>query len=191
MKKYIIIICVTFLIMSCNTDKEIIVDTSDPYIWLEEVEGTDALDWVRSQNKITEARYAESEEFSSTYEELLEEYQSTDRIPYASVQGGKMYNFWRDEKNVRGVWRRTTIESYKTENPEWETLLDIDELAKKENQNWVYKGSDCLAPNYDRCLLSLSIGGKDAVVVREFDLVNKVFVEDGFNTVESQSAEAS
>ena len=186
MKKYIIIICVTFLIMSCNTDKEIIVDTSDPYIWLEEVEGTDALDWVRSQNKITEARYAESEEFSSTYEELLEEYQSTDRIPYASVQGGKMYNFWRDEKNVRGVWRRTTIESYKTENPEWETLLDIDELAKKENQNWVYKGSDCLAPNYDRCLLSLSIGGKDAVVVREFDLVNKVFVEDGFNTVESK-----
>ena len=180
MKKYIIIICVTFLIMSCNTDKEIIVDTSDPYIWLEEVEGTDALDWVRSQNKITEARYAESEEFSTTYEELLEEYQSTDRIPYASVQGGKMYNFWRDEKNVRGVWRRTTIESYKTENPEWETLLDIDELAKKENQNWVYKGSDCLAPNYDRCLLSLSIGGKDAVVVREFDLVNKVFVEDGF-----------
>ena len=186
MKKYIIIICVTFLIMSCNTDKEIIVDTSDPYIWLEEVEGTDALDWVRSQNKITEARYAESEEFSSTYKELLEEYQSTDRIPYASVQGGKMYNFWRDEKNVRGVWRRTTIESYKTENPEWETLLDIDELAKKENQNWVYKGSDCLAPNYDRCLLSLSIGGKDAVVVREFDLVNKVFVEDGFNTVESK-----
>ena len=186
MKKYIIIICVTFLIMSCNTDKEIIVDTSDPYIWLEEVEGTDALDWVRSQNKITEARYAESEEFSTTYEELLEEYQSTDRIPYASVQGGKMYNFWRDEKNVRGVWRRTTIESYKTENPEWETLLDIDELAKKENQNWVYKGSDCLAPNYDRCLLSLSIGGKDAVVVREFDLVNKVFVEDGFNTVESK-----
>jgi len=172
--------------MSCNTDKEIIVDTSDPYIWLEEVEGTDALDWVRSQNKITEARYAESEEFSSTYKELLEEYQSTDRIPYASVQGGKMYNFWRDEKNVRGVWRRTTIESYKTENPEWETLLDIDELAKKENQNWVYKGSDCLAPNYDRCLLSLSIGGKDAVVVREFDLVNKVFVEDGFNTVESK-----
>ena len=186
MKKYIIIICVTFLIMSCNTDKEIIVDTSDPYIWLEEVEGTDALDWVRSQNKITEARYAESEEFSSTYEELLEEYQSTDRIPYASVQGGKMYNFWRDEKNVRGVWRRTTIESYKTDNPEWETLLDIDELAKKENQNWVYKGSDCLAPNYDRCLLSLSVGGKDAVVVREFDLVNKVFVEDGFNTVESK-----
>ena len=78
--------------MSCNTDKEIIVDTSDPYIWLEEVEGTDALDWVRSQNKITEARYAESEEFSSTYEELLEEYQSTDRIPYASVQGGKKVN---------------------------------------------------------------------------------------------------
>ena len=186
MKKNIIIICLTLLIMGCNTEKERVIDTTDPYLWLEDVEGADALDWVKSQNKITETRYAESEEFSSTYEELLKEYQSTDRIPYASVQGGMMYNFWRDEKNVRGLWRRTTIESYKTDNPEWETLLDIDELAEKENENWVYKGSNCLAPNYEKCLLRLSIGGKDAVVVREFDLVNKTFVENGFNTPESK-----
>lgn len=186
MKKNIIIICLTLLIMGCNTEKERIIDISDPYIWLEEVEGLDALDWVKSQNEITETRYAESEAFSSTYEELLKEYQSTDRIPYASVQGGMMYNFWRDEKNTRGLWRRTTIESYKTKSPEWETLLDIDELAEKEDQNWVYKGSDCLAPNYDRCLLRLSIGGKDAVVVREFDLTNKEFIEDGFKTAESK-----
>ena len=186
MKKNIIIICLALIIMGCNTEKERVIDTSDPYLWLENVEGADALDWVKSQNKITETRYAESEEFSSTYEELLKEYQSTDRIPYASVQGGMMYNFWRDEKNVRGLWRRTTIESYKTDNPEWETLLDIDELAEKENENWVYKGSNCLAPNYDKCLLRLSIGGKDAVVVREFDLVKKTFVENGFNTTESK-----
>ena len=141
MKKNIIIICLTLLVMGCNTEKERIIDISDPYIWLEEVEGLDALDWVKSQNEITETRYAESEAFSSTYEELLKEYQSTDRIPYASVQGGMMYNFWRDEKNTRGLWRRTTIESYKTKSPEWETLLDIDELAEKEDQNWVYKGS--------------------------------------------------
>ena len=186
MKKNIIIICLALIIMGCNTEKERVIDTSDPYLWLENVEGADALDWVKSQNKITETRYAKSEEFSSTYEELLKEYQSTDRIPYASVQGGMMYNFWRDEKNVRGLWRRTTIESYKTDNPEWETLLDIDELAEQENENWVYKGSNCLAPNYDKCLLRLSIGGKDAVVVREFDLVNKTFVENGFNTPESK-----
>ena len=99
-----------------------------------------------------------------------------------------MYNFWRDETNVRGLWRRTSIDSYKTDQPEWEILLDIDELAKKEGQNWVYKGSDCLAPNYEKCLMRLSIGGKDAVVTREFDLVSKTFVENGFNTSESKQS---
>ena len=186
--KNIIIICVAFLIMSCSEEKKIVVDTTDPYLWLEEVEGDDALAWVRSQNEITEARYSESESFTITYEELLEEYQSNDRIPYAYVQGGMMYNFWRDETNVRGLWRRTSIESYKTEQPEWEILLDIDELAKKEGQNWVYKGSDCLAPNYEKCLMRLSMGGKDAVVTREFDLVSKTFVENGFNTSESKQS---
>ena len=90
--------------------------------------------------------------------------------------------------NVRGLWRRTSIDSYKTDQPEWEILLDIDELAKKEGQNWVYKGSDCLAPNYEKCLMRLSIGGKDAVVTREFDLVTKTFVENGFNTSESKQS---
>ena len=181
--------------MSCSEKKEVVVDemevfvdTTDPYLWLEEVEGDDALAWVRSQNEITEARYSKSESFNSTYEELLEEYQSNDRIPYAYVQGEMMYNFWRDETNVRGVWRRTTIESYKTDKPDWEILLDIDELAKKENQNWVFKGSDCLAPKYEKCLMRLSIGGKDAVVTREFDLVSKTFVENGFNTSESKQS---
>ena len=103
MKKNIIIICLALLIMGCNTEKERVIDTTDPYLWLEDVEGADALDWVKSQNKITETRYAESEEFSSTYEELLKEYQSTDRIPYASVQGGMMYNFWRDEKGTQST----------------------------------------------------------------------------------------
>ena len=103
-------------------------------------------------------------------------------------RGGMMYNFWRDETNVRGLWRRTSIDSYKTDQPEWEILLDIDELAKKEGQNWVYKGSDCLAPNYEKCLMRLSIGGKDAVVTREFDLVTKTFVENGFNTSESKQS---
>ena len=94
--------------MSCSEEKEIVVDTTDPYLWLEEVEGDDALAWVRSQNEITEARYSESESFTSTYEELLEEYQSNDRIPYAYVQGGMMYNFWRDEINVTVLSRITS-----------------------------------------------------------------------------------
>ena len=185
-----ILIFLSLLIVGCSQEKEkekeIVVDTNDNYLWLEEVEGTDALTWVNEQNEITKSRYAESESFAKIYEELLEEYQSNDRIPYAYIMGEEMYNFWRDEKNVRGVWRKTSVESYQTDNPIWEVVLDIDELAKVEDQNWVYKGADCLAPEFNRCLLRLSIGGKDAVVVREFDLVNKIFIEDGFNTSESK-----
>ena len=186
MMKRIILIFLSLLVVSCSQEKEIIVDTTDPYIWLEEVEGVDAINWVREQNEITESRYAESESYTNTYNELLEEYQSNDRIPYVYIMGEEMYNFWRDEKNVRGLWRKTSIESYQTDNPVWETVLDIDELAKIEDQNWVYKGVDCLAPEFNRCLMRLSYGGKDAVVVREFDLENKVFIEDGFNTPESK-----
>ena len=186
MMKRIILIFLSLLVVSCSQEKEIIVDTTDPYIWLEEVEGVDALNWVKEQNEITKSRYAESDSFTNTYNELLEEYQSNDRIPYVYIMGEEMYNFWRDEKNVRGLWRKTSIESYQTDNPVWETVLDIDELAKIEDQNWVYKGVDCLAPEFNRCLMRLSYGGKDAVVVREFDLANKVFIEDGFNTPESK-----
>ena len=186
MMKRIILIFLSLLVVSCSQEKEIIVDTTDPYIWLEDVEGVDALNWVKEQNEITKSRYAESDSFTNTYNELLEEYQSNDRIPYVYIMGEEMYNFWRDEKNVRGLWRKTSIESYQTDNPVWETVLDIDELAKIEDQNWVYKGVDCLAPEFNRCLMRLSYGGKDAVVVREFDLENKVFIEDGFNTPESK-----
>ena len=97
-----------------------------------------------------------------------------------------MYNFWRDEENVRGIWRKTSFESYLEAQPVWENILDIDQLAEKECVNWLYRGADCLAPEYRRCLIRLSDGGKDAVVIREFDIENKVFIDDGFNTSESK-----
>ena len=118
MMKRILLIFLSLLVVSCSQEKEIIVDTTDPYIWLEEVEGVDALNWVKEQNEITKSRYAESDSFTNTYNELLEEYQSNDRIPYVYIMGEEMYNFWRDEKNVRGLWRKTSIESYQTDNPE-------------------------------------------------------------------------
>ena len=186
MMKKILLILLSLIVVGCSQEEKLAVDTTDPYLWLEEVEGIDALEWVNEQSEMTKSRYAESESFAITYQQLLDEYQSNDRIPYAYIMGEEMYNFWRDEKNVRGIWRKTSIESYQTDNPIWETILDLDELAKKENRNWVYKGADCLAPKFNRCLLRLSDGGKDAVVIREFDLENKVFIDDGFNTSESK-----
>src|SRR6185295_14473977 len=95
-------------------------------------------------------------------------------------------NFWQDKANVRGVWRRTTLAGYRAKAPKWETILDIDALAKKENANWIWKGADCLEPAETRCLVSLSDGGKDAVVVREFDAAKKAFVDGGFKLPEGK-----
>ena len=184
MKRLLVIALSILFLGSCSDGK--VVNTQDPYLWLEEVEGDAALQWVNSQNEITQARYTNSERFNETYQFLLDEYNSDDRIPYAYVQNGEMYNFWRDESNVRGIWRKTSIEKYQEEKVEWEVIIDIDQLAKDEDKNWVWRGADCLAPNYERCLIRLSDGGKDAVVVREFNLISKSFIDDGFATLESK-----
>ena len=162
--------------------------TDDPYLWLEEVEGAKALSWVEERNKESlgifesDARY---DGFLGAAETILN---ATDRIPYGTARGGMVYNFWQDETNVRGLWRRATLDSYRTDNVEWETILDFDALAKAENENWVYKGVDCLAPDFNLCMVRLSRGGKDASVYREFDISKKSFVKDGFALPEAKSS---
>ena len=159
----------------------------DPYLWLEEVEGERALEWVHARNKEcfdeleADERYGK---FLSQAEKLLN---AKDRIPYGSIRGKYVYNFWQDAEHVRGIMRRTTPESYRLAKPEWETVLDIDALAKAEDENWVYKGTAWLAPDYERCLIKLSRGGTDASVHREFDMVAKRFVEGGFALPEAKS----
>jgi prolyl oligopeptidase len=112
---------------------------------------------------------------------------SKDKTPYVTKQGALYYNLWTDEQNAKGLWRRTTLAEYRKPSPKWETVLDIDALAAKEKENWVYGGHSCLYPTYDRCLITLSRGGADAAVVREFDLTTKAFVDGGFTLPEAKS----
>lgn len=162
----------------------------DPFLWLEQVEGERALKWVHERNSEcfdeleTDELY---EVFLSQAEKLLN---AKDRIPYGSIRGKHIYNFWQDAEHVRGIIRRTTPESYRLAEPEWETVLDIDALAKAENENWVYKGISWLTPNYKLCLVKLSRGGTDASEHREFDTTAKRFVEDGFVLPEAKSGVA-
>ena len=158
----------------------------DPYLWLEEVEGRASLEWVKKENQKTFIRYTQSAEFKDQYQRIKTELMDEERIPSAYFQNGEMYNFWRDEKNVRGIWRKTSFESYLKDEPVWEIILNVDELAIEEDVNWLYRGADCLAPEYERCLIRLSDGGTDAVTIREFDLKKKKFVKDGFNTYPSK-----
>jgi prolyl oligopeptidase len=159
----------------------------DPNLWLEDVTSDKALGWVRKQNSVTTERFENSTNFKALDERLLTILNSRERIPFVSKHGDFYYNFWRDPANPRGLWRRTTLEEYKKPEPKWETVLDIDKLASDEKTNWVWEGDNVLEPDNDRCLISLSHGGADAVVVREFDLKQKQFVKDGFALPEAKT----
>ena len=162
-------------------------ETADPFIWLEDVHSERALTWVRAQNALTQHELGTSPDFKPVYDRLLAIYDSKARIPAVTKQGDFYYNFWRDAQHVRGLWRRTTLSEYRKESPAWETLLDLDALAAAEKENWVWKGSLWLRPDNARCLLNLSRGGGDAVVVREFDIPSKSFVADGFYLPEGKT----
>ena len=160
----------------------------DPYLWLEDVDGAEALAWVADRNEHSLGRLESDPRFGRLYDEALALFEATDRIPYGSYFGGHVHNFWQDAEHVRGVWRRTTLDSYASDAPDWETVLDLDALAAEEGENWVWKGRSCLPPAYRRCLVRLSRGGGDAVVVREYDTEARAFVADGFVLPEAKSS---
>jgi prolyl oligopeptidase len=163
---------------------------ADPWLWLEEVEGQRQLDWVREQNAASTALLEAQPGFAALRADLLAILDSNARIPFVSKQGEYFYNFWRDAKNPAGLWRRTTLEEYRKPEPKWEVLIDLDAINRAENMNWVWRGANCLRPAYERCLISLSRGGADAVVVREWDKPSRRFVEDGFVLPEAKGGVA-
>jgi prolyl oligopeptidase len=161
----------------------------DPYTWMEEIEGDRAMAFARAENAGSLPGLQGDPRYAGLREQALTILQARDRIAGVSFAGdGKLSNFWQDADHVRGIWRKTTLDSYRTAEPVWESVLDVDALAKAEGRNWVYKGASCLAPEDRYCLVTLSDGGKDAVVYREFDTVTKTFVEGGFVTPEGKQS---
>ncbi len=159
----------------------------DPYLWLEDIQGERAMAWVKEQNQRTVAELEAVPEFQDSVQRLQNILDSREKIPYPSLRGEYIYNFWQDTSHVRGIWRRTRLDDYVKPHPNWETVLDVDALAKTENENWVYKNATWLYPDYRRCMVSLSRGGGDAVVIREFDTETKSFVPNGFQLPEAKS----
>ena len=162
--------------------------SQDPYAWLEDVTGAKALDWVKAQNARSEQRLATTPQFKQMESGIREVLDSDAKIPGVQKIGDHYYNFWKDREHARGLWRRTTLEEYRKPNPKWETVIDLDALNQAENEQWVWHGADCLRPDYRRCLVALSRGGSDADVTREFDLVDKQWVKNGFFRPEAKGA---
>ncbi len=162
-------------------------EPADSYVWLEEVAGEKQLEWVRAHNAEAVAALATGDAFKTLEQRLLSILDSKEKIPYVSRIGDRYYNFWRDASHPRGLWRRTTLAEYRQADPTWETVIDLDALAKGEDENWVWHGVTVLEPEDQMCLVSLSRGGADADVVREFDLNAKAFVAGGFALPEAKN----
>jgi prolyl oligopeptidase len=159
----------------------------DENLWLDDIDGAKPLDWVKARNAETVTKYAQTQDFKTLDARLLEMLDSDAKIPMVSKIGDHYYNFWRDKQHPKGLWRRTTLAEYRKDKPTWDTVIDLDALAAAEKENWVWHGAQCLKPDYRRCLVSLSRGGADADVVREFDLSTKAFIKDGFALPEAKS----
>lgn len=164
--------------------------TDDDLAYLEEVHGERSLAFARARNAVSEGQLTAAPGFKALEERLQSIYSSKDKIPTPSVSGNTVRNFWTDGDHPRGIWRQTTFAEYKKTTPTWTTLLDIDALNKAENESFVYHGATCLYPQYKKCLVRLSRGGGDAVIVREFDTDKKAFVKDGFVLPEAKSSVA-
>ena len=161
--------------------------TVDKYRWLEGVDDPRALAWVREQNERTRRELASTPGFEELRGQALAALNSTSRIPNVNWIGSHLYNLWKDPSNPRGLYRRTTLDELRKTSPQWTTVIDIDELSRREGKAWVFKGMSCLPPANRLCLVSLSPGGGDAVEIREFDSQTLRFVPNGFFLPEGKS----
>ncbi len=164
-------------------------DTDDPYLWLEDIDSEEVREWIAARNAATVDALGDAR-FEADREAALDLLNADDRIPQIGRRGRYVYNFWRDAAHPKGVWRRTTLADYRNPEPAWDVLLDVDALAAREGEDWVWAGCTALPPAYRRGLVQLSRGGADAHVTREFDLDAKAFIADGFTLPEAKTAAA-
>src|SRR5215470_753623 len=147
---------------------------NDPYLWLEEIDGKPALAWVEAQNRATLAQFGDAR-FADDRDTLAAIFDRPDNIPLIARRGANVFNFWKDAAHPRGLWRATSLDSFCTEQPKWEVLLNLDALAAREGEDWTWSGAATIPGSHERAILRLSRGGADAVILREFDLAARDF----------------
>jgi prolyl oligopeptidase len=171
----------TLILLASLATASVVWAADDPFLWLENIDDEKSLDWVRSENQSTADRLKSGPLFDELYTEALSILNGASRLPSVNQKGDWLYNYWRDETNPRGVYRRTTLAEFANDAPKWEEVINMDSLSQKENKQWVFKGMSCLSDHPEHCIVQLSPGGGDAVVSREFNSVTKTFVNGGFH----------
>jgi prolyl oligopeptidase len=181
---------IIFLLIPFTFCVNTIICQEDPYLWLEEIESQKSMKWVQEQNEKSSKVFENAPGFAELKEQFLQSMNDEEKIDYPSVVQDMVYNFWKNEEHVRGIWRRTKKSLYLQNKCEWETVLDLDALSEKDGAKWVFHGANWLEPNFDRCLISLSNGGTDEDIIREFDVRKKEFVSGGFELPPSKGGAA-
>ena len=166
------------MLVSAQTRAEAAGD-SNPYLWLGQIHGRKALAWADAQTGRSDLALERDPAYARDRSQILSVLNANTRIPEGTLDHGWVINFWQGADHLRGIWRRTTTADYAGKTPHWQTLLDVDQLDKELHKDWVWEGADC-TPAFDRCLVSLSPGGGDAVETREYDPQNRSFVAGGF-----------
>jgi prolyl oligopeptidase len=185
-KKLLCLAAVALLIV-CTVARAETAD--DPFLWLEDVNGQKALDWVRSHNDKSLGVLKADTRYDGFYRQALTLEQASDRIPLPEFLGGRIANFWQDAGHAQGIWRATSVDDYRKPAPAWQTLLDLDALSKAEHHTWVFKGDTCYQPDDASCLVALSEGGEDATTSREFDVAARSFTTGGFTLPHAKQQE--
>jgi prolyl oligopeptidase len=172
---------VGFIIGAAVTTGSLATPTEDPYLWLEQAHSARSMAWVEAENAKTSTALEGNALFSTLFNDARLIAEAKDRIPEPTVIGGRVFNFWQDAEHEHGIWRQTNGPDFQTSVPQWSTVLDLDALSKTEKANWFWKGAACQEPQEQRCIVSLSDGGEDAVTLREFDVPKSGFVAGGFS----------
>lgn len=180
---------ISLLLSACGPQPESMSADTDPYIWLEDVDAERSLNWVKAQNKVTDDYFKAKPEFAAMEAEALDILNATDRFAYPSIKGDMVYNFWQDGDHPRGIYRRMTLTDYLAGKSDWNTVLDLDAMSKKDGVKYVYKGASFMPKTYDRALVRLSKGGGDAVIIREYDMGDDPKpLEGGFELPEAKGS---
>ncbi len=156
------------------------LDSKDNYLWLENIDSKESMQWVKETNKTTQGKLANTALYKELYQQALTALNGKSRLPIVSQNGKWLYNFWQDAEHPRGIYRKTTLKQFKKDKPKWQTVLDMDAYSKKQGRNYDYHGMTCLPPKGNDCLVFLSPGGSDAIEVREFNLKKRKFKKNGF-----------
>ena len=174
--RILFVVFASVALMVCNAQ----TGTDDPFLWLEEAHSERAMQWVEAENAKTREALERGPLFDDLFSAARLIAEAQDRIPVPSIIANQVFNFWQDAEHEHGIWRATSRPDFETATPHWRTVLDLDALSTSEKANWFWKGAICQEPRQQRCMVSLSDGGEDAVTWREFDLPKAGFVQSGF-----------